>query len=66
MVFSYLFAQLLPVIYKRSGFLIMLGTGNADEWILGYWTKYDCSSSDINAIGWLKKSVIRKFTRYLY
>lgn len=65
MVLSYLLAQIIPVIENRKGFLIMLGTGNADEWILGYCSKYDNSSSDINAIGWLGKVALRKLAQFI-
>eukprot|EP00914_Ancora_sagittata_P025246 GHVO01050260.1.p1 GENE.GHVO01050260.1~~GHVO01050260.1.p1 ORF type:complete len:631 (+),score=74.02 GHVO01050260.1:1-1893(+) len=61
MVMSYLFASLTPVARKRDGFLLMLGTGNVDECLRGYLTKYDCSSSDINPIGGMTKLDIKQF-----
>lgn len=51
MVLAYLFAQLLPWVRGRSGGLLVLGSSNVDEALRGYFTKYDCSSSDIAPIG---------------
>lgn len=51
MVVAYLLAQLRPWTRARSGFLLVLGTGNVDELLRGYLTKYDCSSADLNPIG---------------
>jgi NAD+ synthase (glutamine-hydrolysing) len=69
MVFSYLFAQLLPWVRDRNGSLLVLGSANVDETfatslfllsfrvfrLRGYLTKYDCSSADINPIGGISK-----------
>jgi NAD+ synthase (glutamine-hydrolysing) len=51
MVLAYLFAQLLPWVRGRPGGLLVLGSSNVDEALRGYFTKYDCSSSDIAPIG---------------
>ena len=51
MVLAYLFAQLLPWVRGRAGGLLVLGSSNVDEALRGYFTKYDCSSSDIAPIG---------------
>ncbi len=52
MVLAYLASQLIPVKYMAGkGFLLVLGSGNLDEGLRGYMTKYDCSSADINPIG---------------
>jgi NAD+ synthase (glutamine-hydrolysing) len=51
MLLSYLFAQLLPWVRGRMGALLVLGAANVDEALRGYFTKYDCSSSDIAPIG---------------
>ncbi len=53
MVLSYLNAQLLTTAQGVSGgaSLLVLGSGNVDECLRGYLTKYDCSSADINPIG---------------
>eukprot|EP00753_Platysulcus_tardus_P008934 PLAT1719.1.p1 GENE.PLAT1719.1~~PLAT1719.1.p1 ORF type:complete len:1065 (-),score=522.65 PLAT1719.1:67-3237(-) len=64
MVLSYLFAQLLPWVRGRSGFLLVLGSANVDEGLRGYMTKYDCSSADINPIGGICKSDLRIFLRW--
>lgn len=67
MVLSYFLAQLLAHCRRRSlgergprgGPLLVVGTGNADEALRGYLTKYDCSSGDINPIGSLSKGEIQ-------
>jgi NAD+ synthase (glutamine-hydrolysing) len=51
MVLAYVFAQLLPWVRGRPGGLLVLGSSNVDEALRGYFTKYDCSSSDIAPIG---------------
>ena len=61
MVLSYLFAQMLPWARNREGMLLVLGTGNVDEALRGYLTKYDCSSGDINPIGGISKHDLRRF-----
>lgn len=66
MVSSYYFAQLLPTVRKRSGggSLLVLGSGNVDECLRGYLTKYDCSSADLNPIGSISKVDLKSFLRY--
>lgn len=64
MLLSYLLAQLLPWAHGRSGSLLVLGTGNVDEALRGYLTKYDCSSADINPIGGISKVDLRRFLRW--
>jgi len=61
MVLSYLLAQLLPWVRGRQGGLLVLGSANVDESLRGYVTKYDCSSADINPIGGISKSDLRRF-----
>ena len=61
MVISYLFAQMMPWTRSRQGTLLVLGTGNVDEALRGYLTKYDCSSGDINPIGGISKQDLRRF-----
>ncbi|KAK6465130.1 glutamine-dependent NAD(+) synthetase [Scheffersomyces coipomensis] len=62
MVISYLFAQLLPwTRNKKSGGLLVLGSANVDECLRGYLTKYDCSSADINPIGGISKTDLKRF-----
>ncbi|KAH7707703.1 Protein QNS-1 b [Aphelenchoides avenae] len=65
MVLAYLYAQASLVYYKRSGGLLVLGTSNVDESLVGYVTKYDCSSADINPIGSISKHDLREFLRYV-
>ncbi|GJE90327.1 glutamine-dependent NAD(+) synthetase [Phanerochaete sordida] len=64
MVIAYLFAQLLPWVRGRSGGLLVLGSANVDESLRGYLTKYDCSSADINPIGAISKTDLKKFIAY--
>ncbi|KAF9005960.1 hypothetical protein BDQ17DRAFT_1352471 [Cyathus striatus] len=61
MVIAYLFAQLLPWVRGRNGGLLVLGSANVDESLRGYLTKYDCSSADINPIGGISKTDLKKF-----
>jgi NAD+ synthase (glutamine-hydrolysing) len=60
MVTSYLFAQLLPWVRGKSGFLLVLGSANVDEGLRGYLTKYDCSSADLNPIGGISKQDLKR------
>lgn len=64
MVLSYLFAQLMLWVRNRSGGLLVLGSANVDEALRGYLTKYDCSSADINPIGGISKTDLKKFLMY--
>ena len=62
MVLSYLFAQLLPWTRgKNVPVLLVLGSANVDECLRGYLTKYDCSSADINPIGGISKTDLKRF-----
>ncbi|CAR30645.1 glutamine-dependent NAD(+) synthetase [Lachancea thermotolerans CBS 6340] len=66
MVLAYLFAQLLPWVRRipNGGSLLVLGSANVDECLRGYLTKYDCSSADINPIGGISKTDLKKFISY--
>lgn len=68
MVLAYLFAQLLLWVRgtarASSGSLLVLGSSNVDEYLRGYLTKYDCSSADINPIGSISKTDLRKFIKF--
>jgi NAD+ synthase (glutamine-hydrolysing) len=64
MVLSYLFAQLMLWVRNRPGGLLVLGSANVDESLRGYMTKYDCSSADVNPIGGISKTDLRKFLQY--
>ncbi len=60
MVTAYLFAQLLPWVTGRKGFLLVLGSANVDEGLRGYMTKYDCSAADLNPIGAISKGDLKR------
>jgi len=64
MVLAYLIAQLAPWMRDQQGFLLVLGSGNLDETLRGYLTKYDCSSADINPIGGINKTDLKLFLQY--
>jgi NAD+ synthase (glutamine-hydrolysing) len=64
MVISYFFAQLTLWSVQRPGSLLVLGSANVDESLRGYFTKYDCSSADINPIGSISKTDLRSFILY--
>lgn len=64
MVLSYFFAQLSLWAVGRPGSLLVLGSANVDESLRGYFTKYDCSSADLNPIGSISKSDLRSFILY--
>ncbi|KAL9098268.1 MAG: hypothetical protein Q9163_006046 [Psora crenata] len=63
MVTAYEFSQLLPTIRNRKGggSCLVLGSANVDEALRGYYTRYDCSSADINPIGGISKTDLKKF-----
>ncbi|TPX77966.1 hypothetical protein CcCBS67573_g00745 [Chytriomyces confervae] len=64
MVLSYLFAQLLPWCRSKQGALLVLGSANVDETLRGYFTKYDCSSADVNPIGGISKKDLKGFVEH--
>ena len=64
MILAYLFAQLSPWARGKPSSLLVLGTSNVDEALRGYFTKYDCSSADINPIGAISKTDLRNFIEY--
>lgn len=64
MVVAYLFAQLMLWVRGRPGGLLVLGSSNVDEALRGYFTKYDCSSADINPIGGIAKNDLKRFLRF--
>ncbi len=64
MVISYFFAQLTLWTVQRPGSLLVLGSANVDESLRGYFTKYDCSSADLNPIGSISKVDLRNFIMY--
>ena len=65
MVLAYLLAQLIPFARnKKHSFLLVLASANVQESAVGYFTKYDCSSADLNPIGSLCKGQIYIFMRF--
>jgi len=64
MVLAYLLAQLLRWTQGKVGNLLVLGSSNVDEALRGYFTKYDCSSADLNPIGGINKGDLRAFIWY--
>lgn len=64
MVLAYLFAQLMLWVRERPGGLLVLGSANVDEALRGYMTKYDCSSADVNPIGGISKTDLKKFLQF--
>ena len=65
MVISYMMAQLLPWTRgKTNSWLLVLSTANVDEALRGYMTKYDCSSGDLNPIGAISKTDLKKFLQW--
>jgi len=61
MVLSYGLGQLIPTVRGGSGGLLILGSANVDESLRGYLTKYDCSSADVNPIGGISKTDLKRF-----
>eukprot|EP00049_Salpingoeca_infusionum_P022297 m.5975 g.5975 ORF g.5975 m.5975 type:complete len:721 (-) comp5113_c0_seq2:232-2394(-) len=65
MILAYMFGSLAPWIRGLpSRGLLVLGSANVDECLRGYYTKYDCSSADINPIGGVSKVDLKMFVRY--
>ncbi|CCM00736.1 uncharacterized protein FIBRA_02776 [Fibroporia radiculosa] len=60
----YVTERLLPWARGRSGGLLVLGSANVDESLRGYFTKYDCSSADVNPIGAISKTDLKRFIAY--
>lgn len=58
MLVSYAIAQMMGL---EGGFVMVLGSANLDESLRGYFTKYDCSSGDLNPIGSVSKLDLRDF-----
>ena len=50
---------------RGGGSLLVIATGNCDEGLSGYFTKYDCSSGDLNPIGSICKNDLRKFVKHV-
>ncbi|KRX03657.1 Carbon-nitrogen hydrolase [Pseudocohnilembus persalinus] len=66
MILAYLMGGLIPWQVQKHGFLLVVGSANLDEGLRGYFTKYDCSAADINPIGSISKTDIKKFLKWNY
>lgn len=69
MIYSYLMADLLSNTSDSKpddGSLLIMATGNLDEILMGYMTKYDCSSGDVAPIATLNKKEVFAIIRYVY
>lgn len=64
MVLAYALGQLIPISRGKAGGLLILGSANVDECLRGYLTKYDCSSADINPIGGISKTDLKRFIKW--
>lgn len=64
MVLAYALGQLIPTSRGGTGGLLVLGSANVDECLRGYLTKYDCSSADINPIGGISKTDLKRFIKW--
>ncbi|KAI3918239.1 hypothetical protein MKX01_041559 [Papaver californicum] len=64
MVLAYMLSSLLSWAHSKPGFYLVLGSSNVDEALRGYFTKYDCSSADINPIGGISKQDLRIFLKW--
>ncbi|KAK0837754.1 glutamine-dependent NAD(+) synthetase [Friedmanniomyces endolithicus] len=64
MVLAYALGQLIPHSRGGAGGLLILGSANVDECLRGYLTKYDCSSADINPIGGISKTDLKRFIKW--
>lgn len=62
---SYYYAQLVAALRGGGGSLLVVATGNCDEGLSGYFTKYDCSSGDLSPIGSICKNDLRRFVKYV-
>ncbi|RWS02143.1 putative glutamine-dependent NAD(+) synthetase-like isoform X2 [Dinothrombium tinctorium] len=56
--------RMVLTYYLSEGDRLVLATGNVDEALVGYLTKYDCSSADLNPIGSISKHDLREFVHY--
>lgn len=64
MVLAYALGQLIPHSRGGAGGLLILGSANVDECLRGYLTKYDASSADINPIGGISKTDLKRFIKW--
>lgn len=54
----------MVLTYDLSEGRLVLSSGNVDECLVGYLTKYDCSSGDLNPIGSISKQDLRGLMNY--
>ena len=64
MALSYFLAQLFKISKWEKWFLLVLWSSNVDEANRWYFTKYDCSSADINPIWGIWKNDLKDFLTY--
>lgn len=57
--------RMLLTYYLSGGTRLVLATGNVDEALVGYLTKFDCSAADLNPIGSLSKQDLRRFIEFI-
>ena len=62
-VTTYQFGQLLPTLRGRmgGGNCLAMSSANVDEALRGYYTRYDFSSGDVNPIGGISKTDLKRF-----
>lgn len=56
--------MIMSLLLCKCRFLLVLSSANVDEAIRGYFTKYDCSSGDLNPIGGISKTDLKRFIVY--
>lgn len=56
--------RMVLTYYLSEGKRLVLATGNVDEALVGYLTKYDCSSADLNPIGSISKHDLKNFLKH--
>ncbi|RSL85308.1 hypothetical protein CEP51_003421 [Fusarium floridanum] len=67
MVIAYSLAQLSTTargLPRAGAALLVLGSGNVDENLRGYFTKYDASSADLAPLGSISKNDAKDFQRW--
>jgi NAD+ synthase (glutamine-hydrolysing) len=67
MIVTYELAQLSTTarnLPRAGAALLVLASGNVDEMLRGYYTKYDASSGDLAPLGSISKDDIKKFQRW--
>ena len=65
MCLAYYLAKKIQIETPLPSHLLVLATGNLDECVVGYYSKFDCSSADLNPIASLTKLDIRSVLTYL-